>query len=557
MPYPLARAPFGRRRPPHAGSALPLVIAAMLTLHGCGGGGGGSPVLPGPTPTTPAPGQHTLTLQVKGVGRVDSVPEGGFTCGASCMVEFVNGTSLRLRATPAAGQSFDGWLGDCSGSASTCDVRLDRDVYVSAVFTAAPHAGWGAEQAISAGGADEPRVSIDSRGRALAVWSQVVAGSADRRLMASTGTAGGWSAPLRVDTGGADAAFARLAMEPSSGRAVLMWRQLDGTADLWARPYDPATGWGAPVRVDNQPGSVGQVEVGMDAQGNAVAAWEQIGPGTRISLYGARFSAAAGGWSVPVLLETNETVGSVDGSPALAVAPSGDAVVVWKRSDGVSGHLWTNRFTATSGWGTAVEVVADAGSSQFIGGHALALDARGQGLLVWGQVDVVNGNATSGLQFKRLTDGAWQAGSTPVGGSVPTRQGYLSQPVLAMNAAGTALLAWRREDNSVMAATTVAGAASFGTPVQVRAAGTPALTALPTVGIDAAGNGLLAWTDNDLWLARLTGGAWLPAALNEEKPGETGTPALSMTEGGAAVLAWRQFITGEGTRIFARLYGSP
>ena len=108
-----------------------------------------------------------------------------------------------------------------------------------------------------------------------------------------------------------------------------------------------------------------------------------------------------------------------------------------------------------------------------------------------------------------------------------------------------------------MAATTVAGAASFGTPVQVRAAGTPALTALPTVGIDAAGNGLLAWTDNDLWLARLTGGAWLPAALNEEKPGETGTPALSMTEGGAAVLAWRQFITGEGTRIFARLYGSP
>ena len=557
MPHLHQRDPRARRRPLHATSALPLAVAAALALQGCGGGGGGAPALPGPTPTTPSPGQHSLTLQVKGIGRIDSVPEGSFTCGGSCMVEFVNGTSLRLRAAAAAGQAFDGWLGDCSGSASTCEVRLDRDVYVSAVFTAAPHAGWGAEQLISAGGADEPHVGIDIRGRALAVWSQVVAGSGERRLMASAGTASGWSAPVRVDSGSGDTAFARLALDPASGRAVLMWRQLDGTADLWARPYDPATGWGAPLRVDNQPGTVGQVDVGMDAQGNAVAAWEQAGPATRISIYGARFSAATGSWSVPVLLESNETVGSADASPVLAVAPSGDAVAVWKRSDGVSGHLWANRFTPAGGWGTAAEVVTDAGTSQTIGGHALALDARGQGLLVWGQADLVGGTWNSGLQFKRLTDGGWQTASTPVGGSVQTRQGYISQPVLAMNAAGTALLAWRREDDSVMATTAVAGAASFGAPVQLRAAGTPALTALPTVGIDAVGNGVLAWTDNDLWVARLTGGAWLPAAVSEERPGATGAPALAMTEGGAAVLAWRQFFTGEGTRILARLYGSP
>ncbi len=70
-----------------------------------------------------------------GVGTVTSSPA-GIDCGSDCSETLVDGSSVTLTASPAAGSSFAGWSGDgCSGT-STCTVTMLGARSVTAQFTA-------------------------------------------------------------------------------------------------------------------------------------------------------------------------------------------------------------------------------------------------------------------------------------------------------------------------------------------------------------------------------------------------------------------------------------
>ena len=69
----------------------------------------------------------------QGNGRVASSPE-GIDCGTSCTQSYAGGVVVTLTATPASGSVFSGWSGDCSGTASTCQLTMDRVHDVTATF---------------------------------------------------------------------------------------------------------------------------------------------------------------------------------------------------------------------------------------------------------------------------------------------------------------------------------------------------------------------------------------------------------------------------------------
>ena len=83
------------------------------------------------------PMQLTVAKAGTGSGSVTSNPA-GISCGVTCGADFTNGASVTLTAVAAAGSSFSGWTGACSGSAATCTVTMSAARSVTATFTLLP-----------------------------------------------------------------------------------------------------------------------------------------------------------------------------------------------------------------------------------------------------------------------------------------------------------------------------------------------------------------------------------------------------------------------------------
>jgi phospholipase C len=74
-----------------------------------------------------------VTLTGTGTGSVSSNPS-GINCGQTCSATFDPGTVVTLTATAAAGSSFVGWAGGCSGTDTACTVTLSASKQVTATF---------------------------------------------------------------------------------------------------------------------------------------------------------------------------------------------------------------------------------------------------------------------------------------------------------------------------------------------------------------------------------------------------------------------------------------
>jgi hypothetical protein len=76
-----------------------------------------------------------LSVQVFGLGRVYSDPYRP-SCDDLCEEPYLQDSITELTAVPAAGYSFSGWGGDCSGTDQVTDVGMVADRYCTATFVA-------------------------------------------------------------------------------------------------------------------------------------------------------------------------------------------------------------------------------------------------------------------------------------------------------------------------------------------------------------------------------------------------------------------------------------
>ena len=91
---------------------------------------------PSPPRRTSPPAPNTFPLAVlkagTGQGTVTSAPP-GIDCGADCGESYTQGSVVTLTATPAAGSTFTGWSGACTGTGS-CVVTMNAAQSVTATF---------------------------------------------------------------------------------------------------------------------------------------------------------------------------------------------------------------------------------------------------------------------------------------------------------------------------------------------------------------------------------------------------------------------------------------
>jgi len=78
----------------------------------------------------------TVTKNGLGTGTVTSAPA-GISCGSDCSESVTPGAQFTLTATAAAGSTFGGWGGACSGT-GTCVVTVSAAIAVTATFNQTP-----------------------------------------------------------------------------------------------------------------------------------------------------------------------------------------------------------------------------------------------------------------------------------------------------------------------------------------------------------------------------------------------------------------------------------
>jgi hypothetical protein len=415
---------------------------------------------------------------------------------------------------------------------------------------------WAGAAAVELGAldADDPQIAVDAKGNAMAVWVQQQPGSFRRDIWAARYVAGtGWGQPELIETGTGSAFSPQVAVD-ASGNAIAVWEQAVGAGeeDVRANRYVAGSGWGQAQLVSNlaEVGEANDVQIAMDASGNALVVWRQSeGEGVRQNLWFNRY-AVSSGWGVPDLVERSpgDTF-----APQIAMNASGIAMAVWRQSEDGSDlvNVMASRYEPGSGW--AVPELVELNNSGDAFDPQIALHANGNAIAVWNQFDGTRHNI-------------WASRFTPAGQwSAPELIEFddldrAFDPQISMDASGNAIAVWEQSDGVRLNiwASRFDGT-RWDTAQKIETDDTDDARG-PQVAMDASGNALAVWEQSDgtsdsIWAARYVAGAgWrAPELLETSDTDDTEEPQIAMNANGNAIAVWRQSAGAVGS-IFANVF---
>jgi phosphodiesterase/alkaline phosphatase D-like protein len=229
----------------------------------------------------------------------------------------------------------------------------------------------------------DPRVSMDTNGNAMIIWrhpygtgSSLYEGIWAVRYTAFSQTFGN---PIQIFYQNVGSPLIAIGLD---GRAITAWKYANTIVINWYSAF-PEQFWVKKTFVvsDNTASSH---RIAMDKDGNAVVVWKQS-DGIRYNIWANQFSSTTQNWSSPTLIEFNDA-GDVS-DPYLAMNETGNALAVWEQSDNVIINIWANRFTAaTQTWSEPVlletTLSSGSGSIRFGAPHA-SIDVVGNVMVVW------------------------------------------------------------------------------------------------------------------------------------------------------------------------------
>lgn len=290
---------------------------------------------------------------------------------------------------------------------------------------------WQPAQDLSAVGqtASDGHVAVDSAGNAVAVWlryngSHYVAQATVRPF------GGTWQLPAQdLSAAGQNAGSLDMAVG-AAGDAIAIWIRSNGTNAIVQASHRPAGGaWQLPAANLSAAGqSADDPKVALDALGNAVAVWDRSNGTNDIVQASSRPAGAV--WQAP---ENLSAVGQDAASADVDLGSGGNAVAVWRRSNGTNDIVQAAMRAAAGAWEMAKDLSApgeDAGQAR------VALNESGNAVAVWRRADGTNYVVQAAA---RPSGGAWQASPNL---SVP--KPYASGPRIAADPAGNALAVWER-----------------------------------------------------------------------------------------------------------------
>ncbi|MGB7684656.1 MAG: hypothetical protein WBL45_02625 [Solirubrobacterales bacterium] len=218
---------------------------------------------------------------------------------------------------------------DASGEAIAIWETRENESFIQSV-SRPPGGTWSRPVDISKrkAGALSPKIAIDPRGGAVAVW---FAGSGETVQGAERPSGGTWSQPTNLSRRRHEAGFPRLAVN-TDGEAVVVWSDRKGRSFGAIQSVSrPAGGeWSNIQNLATAPGSrrstlaYSEPEVALDVAGEAVVVWERY-LSDKDAVIQSAMRSPGGTWSKPTEISGKGNVGQ----SFVGIDADGDAVAVW------------------------------------------------------------------------------------------------------------------------------------------------------------------------------------------------------------------------------------
>ncbi len=371
-------------------------------------------------------------------------------------------------------------------------------------------------------------------------WSAARSGRAGLTLVAvlalqafaSPATAvAAWTAPLDLSTAGENA-YAPVVAVDDVGDGVFAWRRFDGSNDRIEARTRSADGTLGPVMRLSRAGQPATgVQVDVDADGDAVFVWlRSDGANDRVQ---ARTLSAGGALGA---IRTLSRAGEDAHSPKVAVDADGDAVLVWRRSDGTHERIQGVSLSAAGVFGSVVRL---SGAGQDAFDPQCAINDAGVAVSTWYRSDGSDDRAQARVLYPDGTRSAVYSLSASGGDAL--------DPDVAIDPDGDVYLSWTRWDGS-----------NYLVQTQIlRADGTTGLTHTisdagenaygPEVAVDDQGDAVIAFYRSDGVNRRVQAVKMSPAdtvgtpeTLSEEGE-DAALPEVAVDDDGDGVVTWRRF----------------
>ncbi len=379
----------------------------------------------------------------------------------------------------------------------------------------------------------ERAAAVWASGGAVAAW--VERQGTTRRILARTLSNGVWAAAQQITK--YDDWIWNLLMAPGpEGEAVLVWCQIAGLNDVYWSRLD-AAGWSPPSKLLSQVyfSYQGEPKLALAPTGKGVLVWSQRDDNAKVHrIFASRYHNGA--WSAAEAISPLGPTFGHAAEPAVAVQPTGDAVVAWVQEKDNKRHIYASRLQGGT-WKAAEDLSGPAAQQ---GELDVAVNAAGQALVVWWRR--VGSDHT--VYAARYTGSAW-AGPE----KLATFSNQDPYPQAGLDDAGRGYVTWRQD---------VGG--HVGLVLNVYENGWQgALPIDPQTGfdmrwlwhrlaVDASGNGMVAWVQGSqagdvVYAFRIDrddvyGSG--PEAISAPGAVKAHVPALALGPGGDALAIWWQ-----------------
>jgi hypothetical protein len=350
-------------------------------------------------------------------------------------------------------------------------------LFAALVAPATSLAAWDAPTDVSDAGADAfaPQIAVAPDGDGVIVWQRD--GAAGQEVQAATVSDTGAVGTVQTLSAGGTNEQPRVAVD-DEGNAVVVWRRSNGGDVVVQSNTLSASGVpGGRQTISEDAQDANRPAVGMDADGNALIAWE-FGSGANRRIQ-ARIRATDGS------LETTATLpdpGGASTSPEVAMATGGEAVIAWLGDDAMATRVRAVTMSAAGVFGPMEDVSTADVDAESVG---VGIDADGDAVVTWLRFADDHFRV-----YARTFSGAGALGSR-LTLSRAGEDAFL--PEIAVAANGRSAVTWQRFDGDDfrVQAVPISAAGVPGTVKTLSAGGSDSSDA--AIGIDGDGDSVIVW----------------------------------------------------------------